>query len=101
VFPRFAEENRRANEALVDLIRGYADTHHATPAQVALAWILARDPTHVPIPGTTKLDRLEENLAAAELNLPADQLTKLDAAAASIQIVGERYSPPMQQMIDR
>jgi hypothetical protein len=100
-FPRFAEENRRANEALVALIRRYAEEHDATPAQVALAWILAKDPTHVPIPGTTKLHRLEENLAAADLSLPTDQLTQLDAAAASIQIVGERYSPPMQQMIDR
>ncbi len=99
--PRFAEENRRANEALVDLIRRYADEHGATPAQVALAWILAQDPTHVPIPGTTKLHRLEENLAAADLTLPTDQLAQLDAAAASIQIVGERYSPSMQQMIDR
>jgi pyridoxine 4-dehydrogenase len=68
---------------------------------VALAWILAQDPTHVPIPGTTKLHRLEENLAAAALDLPADQLTQLDDAAASIQIVGDRYSPAMQKMIDR
>jgi hypothetical protein len=101
VFPRFAEENRRANEALVDLIRRYADEHGATPAQVALAWILTQDPTNVPIPGTTKLHRLEENLAAATLDLPTEQLTRLDAAAQSIQIVGERYSPSMQQMIDR
>ena len=100
-FPRFAEENRRANEALVDLIRSYAAEKKATPDQVALAWILAQDPTHVPIPGTTKLHRLEENLAAAALDLPADQLTRLDEAATGIQIVGERYSPPMQQMIDR
>ncbi len=71
------------------------------PAQVALAWILAKDPTHVPIPGTTKLHRLEENLAAADVNLPTDQLTQLDEAAVGIKIVGERYSPPMQQMIDR
>ena len=101
VFPRFAEENRRANQALVDLIRRYANELGATPAQVALAWILAQDPTHVPIPGTTKLRRLEENLAAADLSLLVDQLTQLDAAAASIQIVGERYSSSMQQMIDR
>ncbi len=100
-FPRFAEENRRANQALVDLIRHYADEHATTPAQVALAWILAQNPTHVPIPGTTKLHRLEENIAAAALTLPGDQLTQLDSAAADIQIVGERYSPPMQQMIDR
>ena len=101
MFPRFAEENRRANEALVDLIRRYADEHGATPAQVALAWILAKDPTHVPIPGTTKLHRLEENLAAADVSLPTDQLKQLDDAAATIQVVGERYSPLMQQMIDR
>ena len=101
VFPRFAEENRRANEALVDLVRRYADEHGATPAQVALAWILAKDPNHVPIPGTTKLHRLEENLAAADISLPTDQLNQLDAAAASIQVVGERYSAHMQQMIDR
>ena len=101
VFPRFAEENRRANEALVDLIRRYADEHGATPAQVALAWILAQDPTHVPIPGTTKLHRLEENLAAAALDLTADQLAELDDAAASIEVVGERYSAHMQRMIDR
>ena len=101
VFPRFAEENRRANEALVDLIRRYADEHGATPAQVAIAWILAQDPTHVPIPGTTKLHRLEENLAAAALDLTADQLAELDDAAASIEVVGERYSAHMQQMIDR
>ena len=68
---------------------------------MALAWILAKNPTHVPIPGTTKLHRLEENLAAADVSLPTDQLAQLDDAAASIQVVGERYSPPMQQMIDR
>jgi aryl-alcohol dehydrogenase-like predicted oxidoreductase len=70
-------------------------------AQVALAWILAKNPTHVPIPGTTKLHRLEENIAAAALTLPADQVAQLDQAAADIPIIGERYSPPMQQMIDR
>jgi aryl-alcohol dehydrogenase-like predicted oxidoreductase len=101
VFPRFAEENRRANEALVHLIRGFADTHSATPAQVALAWILAQSPTPVPIPGTTNLNRLDENLAAADLALPAEQLAELDQAAAALHIVGERYSPQMQQMIDR
>ena len=101
VFPRFAEENRRANQALVDLIRHDAEQLAATPAQVALAWILAKNPTHVPIPGTTKLHRLEENIAAAALTLPADQVAQLDRAADDIPIVGERYSAPMQQMIDR
>lgn len=101
VFPRFAEENRRANQALVDLVRRFADQHAATPAQVALAWILAKHPTHVPIPGTTKLHRLEENLGAATLDLPTEQLADLDRAAAAVEITGERYSPAMQQMIDR
>jgi len=101
VFPRFAEENRRANQALVDLVRRFADQHDATPAQVALAWILAKSPMYVPIPGTTKLHRLEENLGAASLDLPAEQLQNLDDAAAAVDITGERYSPQMQRMIDR
>lgn len=101
VFPRFAAENRRANQVLVDLIRRFAEQLRATPAQVALAWILARNPAHVPIPGTTKLHRLEENLGAADLGLSADQLAELDTAAAEIQLVGERYNPQMLKMIDR
>ena len=78
-----------------------AHAHDATPAQVALTWILAQNPTHVPIPGTTKLHRLEENLAAATLTLPADELARLEDAAAAVQVVGERYSAQMQRMIDR
>jgi aryl-alcohol dehydrogenase-like predicted oxidoreductase len=101
VFPRFAEANRRANQALVDLIRRFADQHVATPAQVALAWILAKHPSHTPIPGTTKLHRLEENLGAAALHLPSDQLADLDAVAAALEITGDRYSPQMQRMINR
>ena len=100
-FPRFTEENRQANQRLVELIRQFADQHAATPAQVALTWILAQNPTHVPIPGTTKLHRLEENLAAATLTLPADELARLEDAAAAVQVVGERYSAQMQRMIDR
>lgn len=100
-FPRFTEENRRTNQALVDLIASFAEENQATAAQVALAWILAKTPTHVPIPGTTKLHRLEENLAAADLSLPGDQLRELDEAAAAVQIAGERYSPAMQQLINR
>jgi len=101
VFPRFAEQNRLANQALVDLIRRFADQHRATPAQVALAWLLAKNPTHVPIPGTTKLHRLEENLGGAALDLPAEEMADLDEAAAAVEITGERYSAQMQQMIDR
>ena len=79
-FPRFAEENRRANQALVDLIHELADEQGATPAQVALAWILHKNPTHVSIPGTTKLHRLDENLGAAGLVLTGEQLSRLDEA---------------------
>jgi aryl-alcohol dehydrogenase-like predicted oxidoreductase len=100
-FPRFAESNLRANEVLVELIRRFADRLGATPAQVALAWLLAKDETAVPIPGTTKLHRLEENLGAASVTLPTDDLRDLDRAAAAIEISGERYSPQMQQRIDR
>lgn len=101
LFPRFAEENRRANQALVDLIRGFASALDASPAQVALAWILAKSLTYVPIPGTTKLHRLEENLAAASIVVPSDVLDELDAAAAAVQIAGDRYHPMMQKLINR
>jgi aryl-alcohol dehydrogenase-like predicted oxidoreductase len=101
VFPRFSAENRRANEAVVDLIRQVADRLDATPAQVALAWVLAQQPWSVPIPGTTKLHRLEENLGAAALSLTDDDLTQLDEATARIEILGDRYHPAMSAMIDR
>jgi aryl-alcohol dehydrogenase-like predicted oxidoreductase len=100
-FPRFTEENRRANQPLVDLISSYAGEHRVTSAQVALAWILAKQPTHVPIPGTTKLHRLDENLAAATLTLSADQVAQLDDVAASVEVVGDRYSEHMMKLIDR
>lgn len=100
-FPRFAEENRRANEAVVDLIRACAEEHRATPAQVALAWILAKSPNFAPIPGTTKTTRLDENLGAAALELSADQVAELDRATAELEIAGERYSAHMQRLIDR
>jgi aryl-alcohol dehydrogenase-like predicted oxidoreductase len=100
-FPRFSEQNRRANEAPVAVIRQYATQHDATPAQVALAWLLAQRPSIVPIPGTTKLHRIEENLGATTIVLPADDLTRLDEAASAIRIVGDRYSPQIQQMINR
>lgn len=100
-FPRFSEANRRANRALVDLIGTVASRLDATPAQVALAWLLARRPSLAPIPGTTKLHRLEENLGAASIELSTDDVTELGDAAAGIEITGDRYSPAMQQMIDR
>ncbi|MFB9377029.1 aldo/keto reductase [Kineococcus gynurae] len=96
--PRFTEENRVANQALVDLLAEVATGVDATPAQVALAWLLGRRPGLVPIPGTRRLTRLAENLAAAELDLPAGDRESLDAAAERLGIAGERYSAEMQAM---
>ena len=96
--PRFTEENRAANQALVDLVRRVAGTLGATPAQVALAWLLAQRPDVVPIPGTRRLSRLEENLGAIELELGADDLAELSAAAERLGVAGARYNAAMQAM---
>jgi aryl-alcohol dehydrogenase-like predicted oxidoreductase len=101
VFPRFTAEARAANQAVVDLLGRVAETKDATPAQVALAWLLAQRPWIVPIPGTRRLERLEENLGAADVQLSADDLAEIDAAADKITVVGDRYPEAMQQMIDR
>jgi aryl-alcohol dehydrogenase-like predicted oxidoreductase len=101
VVPRFAPENRKANQAVVDLIRDIARGKNATPAQIALAWALAQKPWIVPIPGTTKLHRLEENLAATNIEFTADELHEIDSAASKINVQGERYPAAMQQMINR
>ena len=99
--PRFSEENRKANQAVVDLLTHIASEKEATPAQIALAWVLAQKPWIVPIPGTTKLHRLEENLGAVNIELTADDLKKIDAAASNITIQGARYSEAAQKMINR
>ena len=99
--PRFNEENRKANQALVDLVGSFAQQKNATPAQVALAWILAQKPWIVPIPGTTKLHRLEENLGATAVELTPDDLRHLNEATAAIAVQGARYSEGAQKMIDR
>jgi aryl-alcohol dehydrogenase-like predicted oxidoreductase len=99
--PRFAPENRKANQALVDLLARIAAKKRATPAQIALAWLLAQKPWIVPIPGTTKLERLEENLGAAAVELTADDLREFDSAAARIRVQGARYSETSERMIDR
>ena len=99
--PRFTVEAREANQAVVDLARRVADARGATPGQVALAWLLARKPWIVPIPGTRRLGRLEENLGAADLTLTPDDLTELDEASARIEVQGERYPAALQAMIDR
>ena len=99
--PRFNEENRKANQALVDLVGSFAQKKNATPAQIALAWILAQKPWIVPIPGTTKLHRLEENLGGAAVELTPDDLHRLNEATATIKVQGARYSEGAQKMIDR
>jgi aryl-alcohol dehydrogenase-like predicted oxidoreductase len=99
--PRFTPENRRANLALVDLLGAIAARKGVTPAQIALAWLLARQPWIVPIPGTTKLHRLEENLGAADIELTADDRREIEAAADAIPVLGARYSDASQRMVDR
>jgi aryl-alcohol dehydrogenase-like predicted oxidoreductase len=101
MLPRFTEENRKANQSMVDLLTRVAADARATPAQIALAWLLSRKPWIVPIPGTTKLHRLEENLAAAGVTLSAGQLSELTTAADLIQVQGERYPEAMQAQVGR
>jgi aryl-alcohol dehydrogenase-like predicted oxidoreductase len=101
IVPRFTPENRKANQALVDLLAKFAQQKKATPAQVALAWLLAQKPWIVPIPGTTKLHRLEENLAAANLELSPGELRELENAASKIPAVGARYPEELQKMVGR
>ena len=99
--PRFAAEARQANRALVDVLAGIASGLGATPAQLALGWLLARKPWIVPIPGTTKLHRLEENFGAAQLELSPGVLAEIEAAVATIAVEGERYSPDRQKLVNR
>ena len=99
--PRFTPENRKANQDVVDLVKRIAAEKHATPAQIALAWLLAQRPWIVPIPGTTKLHRLEENLGGVDVQLTAAELREIDAASAAITIHGARYSEGSQRMVDR
>jgi aryl-alcohol dehydrogenase-like predicted oxidoreductase len=99
--PRFTAEARAANQAVVDPLGRIAAAKQATPAQVALAWLLAQKPRIVPIPGTRRVGRLEENLGAADVELTADDLAEIDTASARITLVGERYPEVMHRMIDR
>jgi len=99
--PRFSPENRKANQAVVDLVGRIAATKGVTPAQLALAWVLARKPWIVPIPGTTKLHRLEENLGGADVELSAQDLREIDAATSQVAVQGARYSEGAQKLIDR
>ncbi len=99
--PRFTAENRKANQALVDVVKGVAAAKHATPAQIALAWLLAQRPWIVPIPGTTKPHRLEENLGGTTVELTADDLREIARAADQLTVQGARYSEATQRLIDR
>jgi aryl-alcohol dehydrogenase-like predicted oxidoreductase len=99
--PRFTPEARKANLALVDLLRRIATARQATPAQIALAWLLAQKPWIVPIPGTTKLERLDENIGAIALELTPDELCEIEAATAQIPVHGARYPESLEQMTNR
>ena len=99
--PRFAPDARKANKALVDLLAAIAARKNVTPAQLALAWLLAQKPWIVPIPGTTKLHRLEENLGAASLELSADDLREITSAASKIEVQGARYPDHLQRLVGR
>jgi len=101
VVPRFSPEARKANLALVERIESIAERKKATPAQIALAWLLAQKPWIVPIPGTTKLHRLQENVAAASVELNRDDLRDLESAASEVTVQGDRYPAHLQQRIDR
>jgi aryl-alcohol dehydrogenase-like predicted oxidoreductase len=101
IVPRFTEEARKANKALVDLLAAIAGRLNATPAQLALAWLLARKPWIVPIPGTTKLHRLEENLGAVSLLLGSKDLGEIEDAAARVQVQGDRYPPHLAARVGR
>ena len=101
VVPRFTEENRRANLAFVEWLKTFAERRKATPAQVALAWLLAQKPWIVPIPGTTKRHRLEENLAAATIRLAAEDLREIERAASQIEVHGARYPEHLQKLVGR
>src|SRR5206468_3536145 len=101
IVPRFTSENRKANQTFVDLLGQIAQRKKATPAQVALAWLLAQKPWIVPIPGTTKLPRLEENIHAVDVQLTPGDLREIDTAAANITAQGARYPEELQKMVGR
>ena len=101
VVPRFSPENRKANQSVVDLVGSIAAQKKATPAQIALAWLLAQKPWIVPIPGTTKLHRLEENIAAAAVELSQEDLRQIDQASKKIAVQGARYPEALQKLVGR
>jgi aryl-alcohol dehydrogenase-like predicted oxidoreductase len=101
IVPRFTQENRKANQVLVEVLGRFAKQKNATPAQIALAWLLAQKPWIVPIPGTTKLQRIEENIASASIELAQDDLRQIDNVASKIPVQGERYPESFQKLVNR
>jgi len=101
IVPRFSAENRKANQAVVELVIQFAEQKKVTPAQIALAWILAQKPWMVPIPGTTKLHRLEENLGGAGVQLTPDEIRQISNASSKISVQGARYPEALQKMVGR
>lgn len=101
LLPRFSKENRKANQALVDLVVSIAASKGASPAQVALGWLLAQKPFIVPIPGTSKFDRMQENLGAASIRLNSEELGQIDLALSAIKIVGDRYPKQIREAVER
>jgi aryl-alcohol dehydrogenase-like predicted oxidoreductase len=101
IVPRFSEENRKANQSLVHVLKEVASQKQVTPAQIALAWLLAQKPWIVPIPGTTKLHRLEENIGAAAFALTSDDLSEIDSAASKVTVQGDRYPERLKQLTGR
>jgi aryl-alcohol dehydrogenase-like predicted oxidoreductase len=101
VVPRFTEENRKANQSLVELLKAIANENNATPAQIALAWLLAQKPFIAPIPGTTKIHRLEENVGAIKISLSPDELQRINNALKEIEIIGDRYPAALQARVGK
>ena len=101
VVPRFSEDNRKANQVLVDLLHEIAKEKNATPAQIALAWLLAQKPWIVPIPGTTKPHRLIENIGGASVVLTSEDIRHIDTAFSAIQVKGERYPAQLQKLVGK
>ncbi len=101
IVPRFSEENRKVNQALVDLLTGIATGKNATPAQIALAWLLAQKTWIVPIPGTTKLHRLKENIGAVAVELSQNDISEIDAAFSKIPVQGARYPAHLQKRVGK
>jgi len=101
IVPRFSPEARRANQSMIELLTKIAEQKNATPAQVALAWLLAQKPWIVPIPGTTKLHRLEENIGSLDIEFTADELREIDDASSQIKVEGERYPEHLQKLVGR